>query len=714
MSSTGTALYKQLAQFPTYRAAQFQSSNVIRATTSALDYDGKVKRQNYKTFFVTPESVSSTISQDSPDVVASLVSPSGKYLAVLRESNDAAASGGKKRTVEIWSSSQLEACEDVTKIHGVFYSDEYLSSISFSPSERKIAYTAEENTIENSDDDPLAKYRFIPEFGEAYGSKKKPSIFLFSWASRGQDAPNPSVAPLTLADPPTNPVLLGHPVFASESRVLAIGYEYSRDGRILGVIYCPNRLSGLWELTVPKVSPHDAGDGTRCSGTRLTQNSRSCRSPRVLHRKGLSDLLIWVSNAVGGPHASCATLHVKDLETGEERILVEPVWDPQQSDFPGLYITTLAPYPFIQLSSSSSSEALYYLATSSIWRSRSTVVLISLQDGEVVELTPDDETLHYSWTVLCTDGRNKIVCTRSAPCRPPELVVGTIEGPDKVEWQVIAQPDLSDDLQSKLDTLSTSIIPIPDHHPTEIILLRSGGAASAPCITLPHGGPHSTMTTAFNAWTSTFALEGYTIAMPNYTGSLGFGEKYVRELLGRIGSLDVEDCMASVRHVVACGISSYGQGQQLLYGGSHGGFLLGHLIGQYPDVFSGAVLRNPVISLGEISTSDIPDWYYEESGLSFAATSVVTPEVYDRLFKMSPSAHVDAVRVPVIILIGEKDQRVAPTQGRNYYHALKARGKDVQLFCLKDDSHPLDSVEGQLVSYETARVLFDAQRSKSA
>lgn len=115
-----------------------------------------------------------------------------------------------------------------------------------------------------------------------------------------------------------------------------------------------------------------------------------------------------------------------------------------------------------------------------------------------------------------------------------------------------------------------------------------------------------------------------------------------------------------------------------------------------------------MISLGEISTSDIPDWYYEESGLSFAAASLVTPEVYEKLFKMSPIAYVDAVKTPVTILVGEKDQRVAPTQGRNYYHALKARGRKVDLFCLKHDIHSLDSVEGQLVSYEAARALFDS------
>lgn len=48
-------------------------------------------------------------------------------------------------------------------------------------------------------------------------------------------------------------------------------------------------------------------------------------------------------------------------------------------------------------------------------------------------------------------------------------------------------------------------------------------------------------------------------------------------------------------------------------GGSHGGFLTGHLVGQYPDVFKCAILRNPALTLGHmVYTTDIPDWVFVE------------------------------------------------------------------------------------------------------
>lgn len=49
-------------------------------------------------------------------------------------------------------------------------------------------------------------------------------------------------------------------------------------------------------------------------------------------------------------------------------------------------------------------------------------------------------------------------------------------------------------------------------------------------------------------------------------------------------------------------------------GGSHGGFLTGHMIGQYPDTFKCAIVRNPVFDLAHmIYVTDIPDWVFVES-----------------------------------------------------------------------------------------------------
>lgn len=153
-------------------------------------------------------------------------------------------------------------------------------------------------------------------------------------------------------------------------------------------------------------------------------------------------------------------------------------------------------------------------------------------------------------------------------------------------------------VQGALDTIQTQIIPIPERAPVETIVTQSSlfteGGVIPPCITWPHGGPHVGSSTEFSPLTSALILEGCTllilanficetdpkfsdtISQPNYTGSLGYGDKFVRALLGRCGKLDVQDCMASAEHLISLGISEEGPGKQLITGGSHGGFLTGH------------------------------------------------------------------------------------------------------------------------------------------
>jgi dipeptidyl aminopeptidase/acylaminoacyl peptidase len=67
-----------------------------------------------------------------------------------------------------------------------------------------------------------------------------------------------------------------------------------------------------------------------------------------------------------------------------------------------------------------------------------------------------------------------------------------------------------------------------------------------------------------------------TVSLPNYTGSLGYGDEFVQRLLGNCGKLDVEDCYESIRHLIKIGIAEEGPGKQFLRGGSHGGFLVAH------------------------------------------------------------------------------------------------------------------------------------------
>jgi dipeptidyl aminopeptidase/acylaminoacyl peptidase len=127
------------------------------------------------------------------------------------------------------------------------------------------------------------------------------------------------------------------------------------------------------------------------------------------------------------------------------------------------------------------------------------------------------------------------------------------------------------------------------------------------------------------------------------------------------------------------------------------------VIGQYPDFFSAAVMRNPVISCGEIGNSDIPDWSFKQFGFDYGPTTLMKPREYEFLFNSSPISHVDSMRVPVLLFVGLEDRRVTQMHTISFYHALKGRGKKVELLCIPKQGH-------QFVDHKAAKLFYEAGR----
>jgi hypothetical protein len=76
-----------------------------------------VKRTVSKHVVSMPSDVVATASQDD-SALASVPSPSGKRLGVLREISEGSS---KKRFVEVWFGNRLEATKEVTKTHEGFH-----------------------------------------------------------------------------------------------------------------------------------------------------------------------------------------------------------------------------------------------------------------------------------------------------------------------------------------------------------------------------------------------------------------------------------------------------------------------------------------------------------------------------------------------------------------------------------------------------------------
>jgi len=226
-----------------------------------------------------------------------------------------------------------------------------------------------------------------------------------------------------------------------------------------------------------------------------------------------------------------------------------------------------------------------------------------------------------------------------------------------------------------------------------------------PLIVWPHGGPHTVDTTEYKTVVMFFCQLGYGVLFVNYRGSTGFGEENVRSLLGNIGDTDVKDCHMARERCLEM-FPHLSREKCVLMGGSHGGFLVTHLAGQYPSDFKAVVMRNPAVNIASMSSiSDIPEWTWNESGLSYS-WQAPTPDSMTRMYNVSPIRHVKNVTAPVFLMIGKNDLRVPPSQGYELYHTMKALGKEVMMNTY-DDNHPLGKVENDVNMMISAGIFFN-------
>ncbi|KAM0754121.1 hypothetical protein T439DRAFT_378208 [Meredithblackwellia eburnea MCA 4105] len=743
----------ELLELPSVQKASFLNGDNSEFLSLQLEYSTRSISQLNKrtsTQTLTLSASTGTVISTSPvvlsssDVVLSLLSPDGSKSAMFRKNSG--KEGSRKLSVEIWDS--LEAYKlheiDLGDDHGDFYVDDTFGPPSWHPNGHSLVYVAEAPKPKSTPEPKLDQYKYDPDYGEKFTGKKLPTVFLLVLPGSPfaiEKTAKPAIHRLTHEDLLKN-TGFGQPVLlpSDESpRVLVLGYSALGDLRKLGIVFCSSRPAALYELEMwqvksKKKNSESNDSGSETEGVKKTATStvwkagaairqsppgRSIRSARVYTPppgvKG-EPLLVFLSNRENGPHASCGQLHAVRLGSGSQTVLVPEVGAPKTlAEFPGLYVEQLPQKPFLL------ADGVPHVVLSSLWRSRRVPLAVSLKTGEVRNLAPwptpsDDPVLPYlatdrekllSISVLGTDGNSRILGIRSGPFRLPEVVLLNLNV-SATEWKTIRKPRLSAALRTALTGLDWTVFPLPKFEPTEVILLSPCAidpAAEAalnlpPLITIPHGGPHSAFATDYAYSSLIYVLAGYRVALVNYPGSLGFGQDAVLSLPPQVGKLDVDATLATSHFLNTISLASRTPGSRLLMGGSHGGYISTHL--SATDEYDAVVLRNPVTDLASMAAAtDIPDWTFIEAAFEYSfekPPAGITVDEFTHLREVSPLTKASKVKVPTLLLVGEVDRRVPPDQSRNWYHALKANGTEVEMYTFPENSHGLDStVEAELL-----------------
>jgi len=220
--------------------------------------------------------------------------------------------------------------------------------------------------------------------------------------------------------------------------------------------------------------------------------------------------------------------------------------------------------------------------------------------------------------------------------------------------------------------------------------------ALPPLIVTPHGGPHGLCTSSFvPAYAFQVASQGYALLLVNFRGSIGFGNSNLNSLPGKCGTQDVADVLLATQTVLNIEPAVVDSARVSVVGGSHGGFLAGHMVGQYPELFKVGVMRNPVTNIASmVGVTDIRDWCFVEAlghtAYDFNRYQIPTADDLAKMWLCSPVAHAHKVKAPTLLCVGAKDRRVPCSQSIEFYNILKSQGVETKMLWYPEDVHAID------------------------
>ncbi|MFZ9394967.1 MAG: S9 family peptidase [Erythrobacter sp.] len=277
----------------------------------------------------------------------------------------------------------------------------------------------------------------------------------------------------------------------------------------------------------------------------------------------------------------------------------------------------------------------------------------------------------------------KIAVTADSPAHPTELFV--LKNGAFQRW-TNHNPWLSEISFGKQRTITYTA---RDGQKIEGVLIEPVGGVpngGAPTIFEVHGGPEAHET---NGWTTGYASpgqvaagQGYTVFLPNYRGSTAYGTAFSKQHQGDYAGKEFDDLVDGKRALVALGVTD--PARVGVTGGSYGGFATAWSSTYYSSEFAAGVMFVGISNnVSKFGTTDIPNEMYLVHERKWPW------EEWNRLMERSPITHVDKAETPLLIMHGEEDTRVSPTQSYELYRHIKTRkpGTPVRLVLFPGEGH---------------------------
>ncbi len=230
-----------------------------------------------------------------------------------------------------------------------------------------------------------------------------------------------------------------------------------------------------------------------------------------------------------------------------------------------------------------------------------------------------------------------------------------------------------------------------------------------PLAVMTHGGPQAADKYSIGSVSyeiQVLAGKGYVSLQPNYRGSTGYGDAFLRNMVGHYFEQAHLDVMTGVDELIRRGIAD--PDRMVKMGWSGGGHMTNKIV-TFTDRFKAAS-----------SGAGAANWIsmYAQSDLRafrtpwFGGTPWQKDAPIDVYWNHSPLKEVAKVKTPTIFFVGEKDPRVPMPQSIEMYRALKSNGVATHLYIAPREPHGWTELRHQLFKLNTEIEWFEKHATK--
>ncbi len=216
-----------------------------------------------------------------------------------------------------------------------------------------------------------------------------------------------------------------------------------------------------------------------------------------------------------------------------------------------------------------------------------------------------------------------------------------------------------------------------------------------PLVVQLHGGPAESDKFGYGPgvivnYVPVLAARGYAVFRPNYRGSTGYGDGFLRGVVGGYFRHMPQDVIAGVDRLIEMGLAD--ADRLAVMGWSAGGHLTNRLI-TLTRRFKAAS-----------STAGAANWtsFYAQTDvrtnrdLWLGGTPWQANAPFEAFWRESPVSQAAAVTTPTIFVVGENDPRVPMSQSVEMYRALRANGVATRLLVAPREGHQWVELRHQL------------------